>query len=400
MSNEWWPDVAAASEFLTPSRLVGGHGSSGRAAELLSRCLDRQDGAIVIVVDDAVLAGGLADPLVGSLRAGGFDIELSSGFGSEPSAEVIDAAAERARQAGARAVVGIGGGSVMDSSKLIALLLRNPGRTEDWLGTVTPPHGVAPLMLVPTTCGTGSEATRIAMVTAGGEKRVASCADFIPGTVIIDPGLVASLPAAVAAPTIMDALAHAVESVFSTARSPLSLHAAFRAIDLLAVNAEAAAAGDAGALGRCLWGSHLAGHALNAGVVVGHSLAYCLACEHPMPHGTSCALALPYCIAYNRGIEPGLAGSLALALTRGESGRLDVAAESVMDLARRLGLPTTLEEARLRPGTERDMAARCVAKYPRPTNPRPLDQDELEHLLRAMRTGDLPAAFATVGSEQ
>lgn len=398
MSNEWWPDVTASSEFITPARVLGGRGASTRVAELVGRGLAPGDGAVLVVADDVVLANGLAEPLLAALAEAGFDTVVSSGFGSEPSDETIDAAAVRARECGARSVVGIGGGSVLDSSKLIALMLRNPGGVADWLGPVDPPWHVAPLTLIPTTCGTGSEATRIAMVSVAGEKRVSSCADFIPEAVIIDPGMVAGLPRTVLASTAMDALAHAVESVFSTARSPLSLHAAFGAIDLLTGNVEAAADGDVDALGRCLWAAFLAGQALNAGVVVGHSLAYCITYEHPMPHGVSCALALPYCIAYNREVEPRLAARLASALTRGGSTRLDAAAAGVLALTERLELPTTLEEAGLRADAEAAMAERCVTNYPRPTNPRPLEPAGLEQLLRAMRTGDLEAAFETAGS--
>jgi alcohol dehydrogenase len=340
-----------------------------------------------------VLDSGLADLALESLISVGYRTEIIHGLGSEPTAEVLDWAAETARGAEAQAVVGIGGGSVLDSAKLLALLLRNPGSVAQWTGTVEPPAGVAPLLLMPTTCGTGSEATRIAMVTVNGAKRASSCASFIPDTVVIDPDLVVSLPRDVVASTGMDALAHAAESLMSTARSPMSAHHALRAIELLTSALEHATQGDSDSLASCLWASHLAGQALNAGVVLGHSLAYCLAYVRPMPHGTSCALALPYCIAYNAGLEDGLASALALSLTSGASTSLRAAAEAVRDLAARIGLPTTLDEAGVAPGTEKLIAERCVTEYPRPTNPEPLHTGRLTALAVAMRSGDLDAAF-------
>ncbi|WPU11055.1 iron-containing alcohol dehydrogenase [Pseudarthrobacter oxydans] len=398
MSKHWWPGTDSASAFLAPAVVIGGRGSLSKIASVLQSHLKITSGSVLVAVDDAVLNTGLADELIRDLEDTGYEVTVASGFGSEPSSEIVDAAAEMARNANARVVIGLGGGSVLDSSKIISLLLCNEGKSADWLGVVEPPNGVAPLVLIPTTCGTGAEATRVAMVTVAGSKRVSSCALYVPSVALIDPNLVASLPTSVIAATGMDALAHAVESLMATTASVLSAHHALRAIELLAGNLENAFNGDQEALANCLWGSHLAGQALNAGVVVGHSLAYCLAHERPMPHGMSCALALPYCIAYNRTMDPGLASTLASVITRGNSSELSDAARWIQDLTKRLGLPTTLDEAMIATGTETAMAARCVAEYPRPTNPVPLDETKLAELLIAMRTGDLPAAFGFVAS--
>jgi alcohol dehydrogenase class IV len=398
MSHTWWPSADAKAEFLSPSAVFSGRGSSGRVSSLLRGHLQFPAGSVLVAADDAVLGAGLVEPLLEDLRANGYEITLSSGFGAEPSNEIIDAAAASARAAGTEVVIGIGGGSVLDSAKVLSLLLLNEGGAADWLGVVDPASGVAPLVLIPTTCGTGSEATRIAMVTVEGSKRASSCTRYIPSAAVLDPDLVASLPRGVVASTGMDALAHAVESVMSTISSPMSVHHALRAISLLIQCLEAAAEGDPDARANCLWASHLAGQALNAGVVLGHSLAYCVAHEAPMPHGTSCALALPYCIAYNQELEPGRARTLALALTAGASHDLATAARSVMDLASRLGLPVTLDEAGVAADMEAAIARSCVVDYPRPTNPEPIDEARLTELLKAMRTGDLQGAFSVTAT--
>jgi alcohol dehydrogenase len=95
----------------------------------------------------------------------------------------------------------------------------------------------------------------------------------------------------------------------------VSAHHSLRAVELLVGNLENAYNGDKDALANVLWASHIAGQSLEAGVVLGHSLAYSLAHEQPMPHGVSCAIALPYCIAYNQNLESGLASLLARTLT-------------------------------------------------------------------------------------
>jgi alcohol dehydrogenase class IV len=159
-------------------------------------------------------------------------------------------------------------------------------------------------------------------------------------------------------------------------------------------NIDKAFAGDSAALARCLWASHLAGQALNAGVVMGHSLAYCLAFEHPMAHGTSCALALPYCLAYNQELPQGLASSLSMAITQGNSKSLREAAQYVMDMSVRLGLPTTLTDVDIPLAAEKRIAQRCVTEYPRPTNPVRLSEPLLVALVAAMREGNLDSAFS------
>jgi alcohol dehydrogenase class IV len=394
MVENWWPNVDSGAEFLAPSVIFSGRGSSGKVSAILKKHLQIPIGPILVAADDAVLKAGLLENLLQDLDAGGYEVVLTSGFGAEPSNEILDAAAVTARAAKAEAVIGVGGGSVLDSSKVLSLLMRNEGGAADWLGVVDPPNGVVPLVLIPTTCGTGSEATRIAMVTVDGAKRASSCTKYLPSVAVLDPDLVAALPRSIVASTGMDALAHAVESVMSTISSPMSVHHALRSITLLVDNLERAVEGDAEARANCLWASHLAGQALNAGVVLGHSLAYCVVHEAPMPHGTSCALALPYCIAYNQNIEPKRARALVLAITDGASTEMTVAAQHVMDLASRLGLPVTLDAA----DVEADMARLCVTNYPRPTNPEPLDEAKLTELLKAMRNGDLHAAFSVTSS--
>lgn len=394
MPNTWWPEATADSVFLSPAAVIGGSGAARNLGRILSEQLSIKSGSILLTVDDAVVNAGLIAPISDALQAAGYEVHTRGGFGAEPSAEIVDTVAAEARAAKVRAVVGIGGGSVLDSSKIIALLLHNDGGSADWTGVVTPENGVAPLVLVPTTCGTGSEATRIAMVTVDGNKRASSCALYVPRVAVIDPELVASLPRSVIAATGMDALAHATEALMSTSASVLSAHHSLRAIELLAGNLEQAYNGDKDALATVLWASHIAGQSLNAGVVLGHSLAYCLAHEQPMPHGVSCALALPYCIAYNQHLEPGLARLIASTLTGGRSQDLRAAAEEVLALSGRMGLPRTLAEARINPAAVPEMARLCVTDYPRPSNPVPFDEQLLADLFRSMETGDLDLAFA------
>lgn len=394
MNTVWNPSPTAPSVFLAPQAVIGGDGAASTVGTVLTERLGLAGGTVLLAVDDAVSAAGLIEPIAASLRNAGFQVEQRGGFGAEPSAEVLDPIIADARAAGAAAVVGVGGGSVLDSSKLIALMLKNEGSCADWLGEAKPGNGVAPMVLIPTTCGTGSETTRVAMVTIAGSKRSSLCDLFIPPVAIVDPTLVASLPKSVIAATGMDALAHATEALMATSASMLSATHSLRAIELIVENLELAAGGDAEALAKVMWASHIAGQALNAGVVIGHSLAYCLAHAQPMPHGMSCALALPYCIAYNQHVDQQQGERIARALTNGESDSLREAAGRVAALVGRLGLPTTLPEARIADIEIPEMAAMCVGSYPRPTNPVAFDEQKIAALFEAMQTGDIDRAFA------
>lgn len=115
------------------------------------------------------------------------------------SGRVLIVVARAADLAHAHAVVGGGGGGTLDLAKAVALLATNTGGIADWIGVVEPPVPVAPLLLVPTTTGTDSEATRISMITIDGAKRIVSCAQFVPLAAVLDADLVADLPAAMVA---------------------------------------------------------------------------------------------------------------------------------------------------------------------------------------------------------
>jgi alcohol dehydrogenase class IV len=351
-------------------------------------------GPVLVAADAVLVKNGLLTAAFDALRAAGYAPTVVSDFGPELTAEQVDAAVGTSRGIGAVAVVGIGGGSVLDAAKMVALLTTNEGTSSQWFGLVEPVVARPVLALVPTTIGTGAEVTRISMITESDEKRIASSRSFVPELVVLDQDLVASLPAHVKASTGLDALAHAAESVLSNNSTPMTEHNAVESIRIAMTELPAAYDGDADATGRMLLAAYLAGLALNSGVVLGHSLGYAINHEKPMAHGTSTGLSLAYTIAYNQHVDPRRAEMLACALTLGESADLRVAAERVLALVRRVGQPATLDEAGVPAGAEDEMARRIVELYPRPTNPEEIDTEHVLTLLSAMRDGDLDRAFA------
>jgi alcohol dehydrogenase class IV len=273
-------------------RLVFGPGESASLAGLLppGRCL--------FVTDERVRALGLADAALSGLE----DPVVFDSVEADPSRETLMAAVEAGK--GCASVVGFGGGSPMDVAKLAAYLLGSGDDLDGlWgVGKATGPR--LPLVLVPTTAGTGSEATPVTIITVGAtEKRGVSSAALLADWAVLDPELTLGLPRAVSAATGIDAMVHAIEAYTSARlKNPMSDLLAREALRLLSANLQRVCdePGDREARGAMLLGAHLAGVAFaNAPVGGVHALAYPLGGHFHVPHGLSNALILPHVLGHN-----------------------------------------------------------------------------------------------------
>ena len=386
--------VGDTRELLLPGRILHGDGAAAQVGDLVSQWASR--GAAFVVTDRLLVETGLVAPVLESLASSGWRVSVFSEIAGEPTVETADAAVEAARTFGADVVLGIGGGSALDVAKVVALLLANAGPVDDHIGIDLDEQPAKPLLLIPTTSGTGAEATRVAVLSAGHLKRVVSHRSLVPAVAILDATLVTGLPGPVTASTGMDALAHAVESTLSTSSTPLTASMGLRAAELMVEWLPRAISDPTDLRPRraTLYGAFLGGVALNAGVVLGHSMAYTVANRTELAHGVTCAMALPYCVAFNAPAAGADAGSLARVLTRGASADLRVAAEHVAALGRELGLPGTPRDAGIAPTEEQPMARECTQTYARPANPVPMTEEALLPLYAAWFAGDLARAGA------
>lgn len=279
-------------------RLLSGDGSAALLAEHLPA------GPCLFVTDRDVLALGLTDACRAALESDGRKVVLFDAVEADPSKGILLAAVEAGREAGATHVVGFGGGSPMDVAKLAAYLLGSGDDLDSiWgVGLATGPR--LPLALVPTTAGTGSEATPVAVITCeGGEKKGVNSAALIADWAALDAGLTVGMPRHLTAATGIDAMVHAVEA-FTSARlkNPLSDLYAREALKLLSANLIRAceAPDDLDARLAMLLGAHYAGLAFaNAPVAGVHALAYPLGGIHHLPHGLSNALMLRHVLQHN-----------------------------------------------------------------------------------------------------
>ena len=274
--------------------------TSTGAAELASLL---PDGPVLLVTDDQLLALGLAAPWIAELEQSRA-VTLFSAVEADPSKATLLAAVDAGRAAGVASVVGFGGGSPMDVAKLAAYLLGS-GDDLDSIWGVDIATGIKlPLILVPTTAGTGSEATPISVITVDGGTKLAVNARAITADIaILDPTLTTGLPRHVTAATGIDAMVHALEAYTSARlKNPVSDALAREALRLLSANLIRACdhPGDLAARSAMLLGAHLAGVAFSNAPVAGvHALAYPLGGLHHLPHGLSNALMLRHVLQHN-----------------------------------------------------------------------------------------------------
>jgi alcohol dehydrogenase len=342
--------------FQTVGHIEAGAGAARRLGELLARYAgDAQGGAVLVVTDPGIRAGGLLEPALQSLRQAGFAPEVFDGVCADPPDHVVLQACTLARSAGARAVVGFGGGSSMDVAKIAACISHPEQSVElaQLYGVESVRVRRLPLLQVPTTAGTGSEVTRVAIVTTGATTKSGIVnGALLADAVVLDAELTLGLPAAVTAATGIDAMVHAIEAYTSAHRkNPMSDMLAREALRLLGANLLRAVqhGDDLAAREHMLRGAMLAGMAFdNAPVAAVHALAYPLGGLHHLPHGLSNSLVLPHVLRFNLPAACAHYAELAEVLLPraggGSEARAQALIEHLADLGARSGLPTRLRE--------------------------------------------------------
>lgn len=288
--------------FNTAAQVVFGNGAVSRVGEIARNCLGRR---VVFVTDPGLVRSGVVDPALASLAQAYIEVLVYSEVVADPPENVIEAAAEAARAFGAMGVIGLGGGSSMDVAKLVALLAGSSERLADVYGIGNVRGRRLPLLLAPTTAGTGSEVTPISIVTTGAnEKKGVLSPILLPDVALLDPELTWGLPPSVTAATGIDAMVHAIESHTSKSanNNPISQQLAREALRLMGSALETAVHDGRNAKARedMMLGSMLAGQAFaNSPVGAVHALAYPLGGHYHVPHGLSNALMLPHVLRFN-----------------------------------------------------------------------------------------------------
>lgn len=326
-------------------RVLSGTGRSTSVSDLVP------EGPVLVVTDKGVRGLGLADPMLAAL---GDRVLVFDAVEADPSAATALAAVAAGREAGVTSVIGFGGGSPMDVAKVVAYLLGSDDDLDGIYGVDQAKGARLPLVLIPTTAGTGSEATPIAILTVGGaEKKGVVARPLYADWAILDASLTFGLPRGVTAATGIDAMVHAIEA-FTTKRlkNPLSDALAKEALRLLGANIRRACDDPANpdVRGAMLLGSHLAGVAFSNAPVAGvHALAYPLGGHFHVPHGLSNALMLPHVLGHNMAAALPLYADLAPILdpslaSVGRQAQAQGLVEALVAIAADCGVPARLRD--------------------------------------------------------
>lgn len=339
-------------EFNTVRQIISGAGSALQLAEPCRRLgMERP----LLVTDPGLVAIGLIAPVLAGLEGEGISPVMFDQVREDPPEATVLAAAESGREAGVDGVIAVGGGSSMDVAKVVAVLLGGHQPLAELYGVGMVKGGRLPLVLVPTTAGTGSEVTPVAVITTGETTKAGvSSPVLLPDAAVLDADLTLGLPPAVTAMTGVDAMVHAIEAYTSRhQKNPISDNLARQALILLSRNIRTAVLDGQNREARenMLLGACLAGQAFaNAPVAAVHALAYPLGGHYHIPHGLSNSLVLPAVLEFNAGEAVDLYAELAElvigeALSGGAEAKTDALIEALRNLIDDVSLPATLAQA-------------------------------------------------------
>ncbi|WP_415183190.1 iron-containing alcohol dehydrogenase [Phaeovulum sp.] len=342
---------------------------------------------VMVVTDAGIVRCGMAARACAALERAGVATAVFAEVMADPTEALVLAAEAATRSFGATGVLGLGGGSSLDVAKLCAALATGGSDLRASYGVGNLRGGRLPLVLVPTTAGTGSEATPISIVTTGGQEKSGVVSPvLLPDIAVLDPDLTLGLPAPVTAATGIDAMVHAIEAYCSASpnNNPVSRALALEALRLMGAALETAVHEPANIQARSdmLLGSLLAGQAFaNSPVAAVHALAYPIGGMFKVPHGLSNALVLPHVIRFNAATHPEAYARIAPILFEGmDSLAPDAAfvfADALAALSHRCGLPQRLRDV----GIGQDALAAMAADAMKQTrllvnNPRALTLDD------------------------
>ncbi|RAS75532.1 iron-containing alcohol dehydrogenase [Priestia endophytica] len=339
------------SYFRTAGTLITGTGSIAEVGEQAKKL---EATKAIIVTDKIIRETGLLSKVTEPLSAAGLEADIIDDVVPEPPFENLEQLAAQIEGKGYDLLIGVGGGSALDITKVLSIMLTNKEDVREFVGIEKVKNPGVPMILVPTTAGTGSEVTYNAIFTDTRDKVKKGIVSpyLLPSVAIVDAELTLSVPPAVTAATGMDALVHAVESYTAIRAGELTDGIALQAIKLISRSIRKAVYNgkDLKARENMAMGSLLAGISLgNAGVGAVHALAYPLGGKFKVPHGVANSLLLPFVMKYNAVADLKKFAEVAEALGENIEGlslreAADRAVAALAQLSRDVGIPSSLKE--------------------------------------------------------
>jgi len=346
-----------------------------------------------VVTDPGLRAAGLLDQVTDLLHAAGIEFDVCDRVKPDSGSALIDETTAELKQRGSDIVIGIGGGSSLDTAKAVAALATNPGPALSYIGLHKIRNRPLPMIAIPTTAGTGSEVTLWSVFTneASGLKVAIGSTLIYPTVALCDPDLTLGLPPLLTAATGMDALAHAIECYTNNACQPISASLSLTAIELLGQHLRSAGLNGRNRQARygVMLAATMAGIAMNpTRLGLAHALAMPLGSwDLRIPHGIVLAVTLPHVMEFNYIAEPARFVDVARALGEEVDGlpRLEAAeraVSAVRKLAGDLGIPKSLSDYGIREEHVRPVAEEAMKSGNVPVNPRRACAEDLTRILR------------------
>ena len=344
--------------FNTTSGIRFGSGMSVSSSQEICKILGSN---ILFITDKDLMSLKLTEPTLNELKKFSSKVEIFEDVEADPSLKTLLNSIEIGKKMKATGVIGFGGGSSMDVAKLTSLILGSDENIEEVWGVSNAKGPRLPLVLVPTTAGTGSEVTPISIITVGEEeKKGVSSPIILPDVAILDPDLTLGLPAHTTAATGIDAMVHAIEGYASANKNnnPISKMLSVEALKLLGSSIEKAVfdGSNLEARGNMLIGAMLAGKSFaNSPVAAVHALAYPIGGTFHVSHGLSNSLVLPYVLRFNSADNKATKDYAELApfvfpdinTNQGSQAVCSEFIDRMESLSKKLGLPQKLREVNI-----------------------------------------------------
>jgi len=382
-----------------PKKLIFGTNSVKRVGVEAKRFGDNA----LIVTDEGIERAGLVGKVMDSMKSEGLSPDIFNKVKAEPSSEDIKLIANIVRGKEYEMIIGVGGGSCLDTAKIASIMATNPGEVEQYVSVSDASIGLIkkpglPKILIPTTSGTGSEATRGAIISIKGIKEAIFSPWLIADVAIVDPLMSMTMPPKLTAVTGFDALSQAIEAVMSVRSNVVTNALALESIRLISNSLETAYqnGSDIKARYNMAIAATIGGMAFaNAGVNLGHAISYALSTEYGVTHGLGCALALPYAMKYNlESLDLDKLNLIAIAMGEDISGLEPHEAtlkliKAIIKILRSVELPLSLKELNIPKETLPKLAETLVSKYSRllTNNPRKVSIEDAARICHKMWEG-------------
>ena len=367
----------------------------GAIKEIPAEIKNRACKKVMLVTDKDLIKFKVATKVTELLTASGVDFEIYDNIKANPTIENVQTGVEFCKKCGADIIVAVGGGSAIDTSKAIAIIMTNPefADVRSLEGVAPTKNKCLPIIAVSTTSGTAAEVTINYVITDVEKNRKFVCVDpkDIPVVAVVDSEMCASMPAKLCAATGMDALVHAIEGYITKAAWELTDMVHLKAIEIISKNLRKSVKGDPAGREAMALGQYIAGMGFsNVGLGIDHSMAHPLSAVYDIPHGTACAILLAPVLKFNapatgeryREIARAMGVSNVDSMTQKEYRA--AAIDAVAQLSTDVGIPTKLSELGVKEQDIDFLAESALADACTPGNPRDVTKEQIAEIYRSI----------------